>query len=86
MASMTNGMSMAMTADGSLGKCPPCDASGKNGAMQCQPVCAPSLAVLPGTGTDSHVLLLECFEAQNLTLIGRTGAPEPHPPKSAALI
>ena len=85
MAGMTNDMSMAMTTDAPPGMCPPCDASGKNAAMQCQPVCAPSLAVLPTIGTGPRAMLLEFFEAPNFNLIGRTGTPEPHPPKAAAL-
>jgi hypothetical protein len=87
MATMSSEMSVAtMKADAAPGGCTICDGSDKVTAAQCQPMCAPAPAVLPLVGTVSQGFLPESFEGQNLTCAGRTGTPEPHPPKPAALV
>lgn len=90
MATMKSEMSMSMMApsDDGSGVCTNCDGSGRNTAMHCQTVsiCTPSIAVLPIGGSisvDSHAAR---FEAENMSFDGRTGTPELHPPKSAALL
>ncbi len=88
MAPMKSDMPMSMTAasDTAPGTCANCDGSGKGADMQCQPVCAPSVAVLPVAESISGLSQPARFESENMTFDGRTGTPEPHPPKSAALV
>jgi hypothetical protein len=86
MATMKSDMSMSL--GGASGKCANCDGSEKGAVMQCQTVsiCAPSIAVLPMAESISADAEPTRFEAENTSFDGRTGTPEPHPPKSAALL
>lgn len=85
MASMQTDRVTADATDASGNGCPLCNDPGTNAAMQCQPICGASVAILPIAGAAASVSLPERFEAQNLICFGRTGAPEPHPPKAAGL-
>ena len=60
----------------------------KGAAMHCQTVsvCAPSIAVLVMAEPILRQSSAVRFEAEAMSFEGRTGAPEPHPPKSAALL
>jgi hypothetical protein len=88
MATMKSEMSLSMASpsDAAFGKCANCDNSGKSAVVQCQAVCALSVAVLPDSKPVLCVSQPARFEAENVTFDGRTGTPEPHPPKSFALL
>lgn len=88
MAAMTSDMSMSMAAPtDTAGKCTNCEGSEEGTVMHCQTVsmCAPSVAVLPMAAPISVQSLAMQFEAETMSFDGRTGMPELHPPKSAAL-
>lgn len=76
----------AMTMNASVGNCGQCDSSGDSTATHCQPICAPSAAVLPVSEAIARMSLPAYFEVRDVTRVGRTGVPEPHPPKSAPLL
>lgn len=88
MATMKSELSMSMAAspDAASGDCADCGDADKGTVMQCQPVCAPSVAVLPASESILSFARPVQFEAETTILDGRTGTPEPHPPKSAALL
>ena len=76
----------AMTMNASAGNCGQCDSSHESTVAHCQPICAPSVAVLPVSEAIARMSLPAYFEVQDVTRVGRTGVPEPHPPKSAPLL
>jgi len=86
--SMSIQASAAMSSDDGYSKCANCEGSGQAAAMQCQPVsiCTPVVAVLPTTEPISVAGEPARFEAENVSIDGRTGTPELHPPKSAVLL
>jgi hypothetical protein len=86
MATMKSEMSMSL--GGASGNCANRDGSEKGAVMQCQTVsiCAPSFAVLQMAESISADSEPARVEAENTSFDGRTGRPEPHPPKSAALL
>ncbi len=86
MASMQTDRSAVFAADASASECPLCNDLGASGVMQCQPICTAPVAVLPIAEAAATVFVPERFDAQNVSCFGRTGTPEPHPPKAAALI
>ncbi len=88
MASTKGDMAMSMTSPSGAhaGTCADCRDPGKRTVMQCDPICTPSAAVLPVAEPISHHSQPALFDAENLTFDGRTGTPEPHPPKPAVLI
>lgn len=90
MATMKSEMSMSLAgvADNASGTCANCDGPEQGAVMQCQTVsiCAPSIAVLPMAESISADAEPARFEAENTSFDGRTGTPELHPPKSAALL
>ncbi len=89
MVTMKSDMSMSMTAasEAASDKCTNCDGSEKSAITQCQTasICAPSVAVLPMTEAISVNSQPVRFGAENVIVDGRTGTPELHPPKPAAL-
>ena len=87
MATMKSDMSLSMIAPPDAA-CAKCGGSHKGAIMQCQPVsvCAPSIAVLPVAEAILRLAPPALFEAENMAFDGRTGRPEPHPPKTAALL
>lgn len=76
--------SMVAPSDGASGVCANCDGSGKAMTTLCQPACASAVAVLPAVASISCVSQAAHSAAENRTREGRTGRPEPHPPKFAA--
>lgn len=87
-SSMMGKMTVAsdMGASGS-NDCQGCPAGGSDGAkaMACAAVCvAPILAVLPQAAPTTAARTPAAFPGRDLRLVGRTSAPEPHPPKSDA--
>lgn len=88
MATMKSEMSMMAPSDAASSVCTNGDGSGKGAAMHCQTmsICAPSVAVLPMAESISVDSEAARFEAENMSFDGRTGTPELHPPKSAALL
>lgn len=75
----------AVALEASASDCELCDTSGESTATRCQPICAPSVAVLPAGESITHLSLSVSFQAEDMMRIGRMGAPEPHPPKSIQL-
>lgn len=90
MATMGTDTPISLTApmDNASGLCTNCEGPQKGGAMQCQTVsvCAPSIAVLAMAELILRKSTAVRFEAEAMSFEGRTGTPEPHPPKSAALL
>jgi len=81
-------ISLTAPMDHASGMCTNCEGSQKGAAMHCQTVsvCAPSIAVLVMAEPILRQSSAVRFEAEAMSFEGRTGAPEPHPPKSAALL
>lgn len=85
-ASKIDESAVTMATDASVDYCGQCGSSSDGTATDCRPICAPSVAVLPLGEAIERMSLPGFFETRDMTRVGRTGAPEPHPPKSTSLL